>query len=144
MSANQLFTAADTDWQPDPAPWLSSRRVLALIVEVLPTVEDDLTADLLEYVALVLSDRDDEVRAIRTVLSSALVLSHAHHVEVIRLRQWDELSFAEIGARVGQSEDGTRMRYHRALPRLAEKVADLRDGPQKSGVQSPTCRYPAQ
>ena len=70
-----------------PAPWLSSRPVLALIVEVLPTVEDDLTADLLEYVALVLVERDDELRAVRAVLSSALTLTHNQHVEILRLRQ---------------------------------------------------------
>ena len=70
-----------------PAPWPSSRPVLALIVEVLPTIEDDLTADLLEYVALALVDRDDEVRAVRAVLSSGLALSHNQHVEILRLRQ---------------------------------------------------------
>lgn len=70
-----------------PVPWLSSRPVFALVVEVLPTIEDDLTADLIEYLVLILADRDDEVRAIRAVLSSALALSHAQHVEVIRLRR---------------------------------------------------------
>ena len=87
MSANQPFTAADTDWQPDPAPWLSSRPVLALIVEVLPTIEDNLTADLLEYVALALVDRDDEVRAVRAVLSSALALSHGQQATIVRMRR---------------------------------------------------------
>ena len=69
------------------APWLSSRPVIELVVEVLPTIEDDLTAELLEHVALALADRDDEVRAIRAVLSSALALSHAQHVEIVPLRQ---------------------------------------------------------
>lgn len=54
---------------------------------MLPTVEDDLTADLLEHLALTLADRDDEVRAIRAVLSSALVLSHAQQAKIVRLRQ---------------------------------------------------------
>ena len=70
-----------------PAPWLASRPVFALVAEVLPTIKDDLTADLLEYVALVLADRDDELRAIRAVVSSALALSHAQHIKVTRLRQ---------------------------------------------------------
>ena len=87
MSADQAFTAADTNWQPAPALWLSSRPALSLIAEVLPTVEDDLTADLLEYATLALADRDDEVRAIRAVLSSALTLTHTQHVEILRLRR---------------------------------------------------------
>jgi hypothetical protein len=70
-----------------PAPWPSSRPVLALVVEVLLTIEDDLTADLLEHLALALADRDDEGRAARAVLSSALALSHSQHVEIIRLRR---------------------------------------------------------
>ena len=70
-----------------PAPWPSSGSLLALIVEVLPTVEDDLEADLLEHMALVLADRDDELRAMRVVLSSVLALLHAQHVEIGRLRR---------------------------------------------------------
>src|SRR5437762_192734 len=70
-----------------PAPWPSSRPVLALVAEVLPTIEDDLTADVLEHLALALADRDDELRAVRAVLSSSLALSHTQHVEIIRLRR---------------------------------------------------------
>ena len=70
-----------------PAQWLSSRPVIELVVEMLPAIEDDLTADLLAHVALVLADRDDEVRAIRAVLSSALALSQAQHVEILRLKK---------------------------------------------------------
>jgi len=73
-------------WDLAPAPWPSSAAVIALVVEVLPTIEDALTADLLEYVALALADRDDEVRAVRAVLSSTLALSHAHDAEIVRLR----------------------------------------------------------
>ena len=70
-----------------PAPWLSSRPVLGLVAEVLPTVEDDLAAELLEHVALALADRDDEVKAIRAVLSSDLALSHTQQAENVRLRR---------------------------------------------------------
>ena len=69
------------------AQWLSSRPVIELVVEMLPAIEDDLTAELLEHVALVLADRDDEVRAIRAVLSSALALSHTQQVEILRLKK---------------------------------------------------------
>ena len=70
-----------------PAPWLSSRPVIDLVVEIFPTIEDDLTADLLEYVSLVLLDRDDEARTVRAVLSSALALSRAQQAEIVRLRR---------------------------------------------------------
>jgi hypothetical protein len=69
-----------------PAGWRSSRPVLALVVELLPTIDDALTADLLEHLALALLDRDDEVRALRAVLSSALALSHAQNTEAIWLQ----------------------------------------------------------
>ena len=46
----------------------------------------------------------------------------------VRMRQWDQASFAEIGERLGISEDAARMRHNRALRRLAEKVIDLRSG----------------
>lgn len=70
-----------------PAPWPSSRPVLALVVELLPAIEDDLTADLVEHLALSLVDRDDELRAVREVLSSALAHLHAQHAEILRLRR---------------------------------------------------------
>ncbi|MBK8976921.1 MAG: sigma-70 family RNA polymerase sigma factor [Planctomycetes bacterium] len=47
---------------------------------------------------------------------------------VILLRQWDELPFEEIGARLGCSTDAARMRFQRALPKLARKIEELRAG----------------
>ena len=48
--------------------------------------------------------------------------------EVIRLRDWEGLSFPELGKRFAISEDAARKRYDRALPRLAEKLDLLRRG----------------
>ena len=48
--------------------------------------------------------------------------------EVIWLREWEGLTFGEIGKRAGISEDGARKRFDRALPVLAQRVAELRDG----------------
>ena len=70
-----------------PAPWLSSRPVIELLVEVLPTIEDGLTAALLEYVALMLADLIDQLRAVRAVLSSTLALLHTKQAENVRLRR---------------------------------------------------------
>ncbi|MFN0060384.1 MAG: RNA polymerase sigma factor [Planctomycetota bacterium] len=48
--------------------------------------------------------------------------------EIIILRQWDDLSFEEIADRLGVQTDTARMRFNRALPKLAEKVDMLRRG----------------
>lgn len=73
--------------RPAPAPWPSSRPLLELVIELLPAIEDDLTADLVEHVALELVDRDEELRAVRAVLSSALGLLYAQHAEIVRMRR---------------------------------------------------------
>lgn len=82
-----MFTSADVNWRLKAAPGRSSRPICTLVVEVLPTIKDDLAIDLLEYVALALAVRDDEIRAIRAVLSSTLALSHSQQAEVVRLRR---------------------------------------------------------
>lgn len=48
--------------------------------------------------------------------------------EVIMLRQWEGLSFAGLGERCGISEDAARMRFDRAVARLARIVKRLRGG----------------
>ena len=46
--------------------------------------------------------------------------------EVVRLREWEKQPFDVIGAAIGCSANTARMRFQRALPRLAHKVAVLR------------------
>jgi hypothetical protein len=70
-----------------PAPWSWSCPLLPLVVELLPTIEDDLTVDLIEHLALALVDRDDELRGVRSVLSSALAMSYTQQAEILRLRR---------------------------------------------------------
>ena len=78
----------DIRWTLDGEPHgPSSRLVLAFAIELLPIVDDALVADLIEHLALSLVDRDDERRAARAVLSSALGLSNAQHAEIVRLRR---------------------------------------------------------
>ena len=48
--------------------------------------------------------------------------------ELILWREFDELSFREIAERLGCNENAARMRFQRALPRLAVKVAALKAG----------------
>ena len=61
-------------------------------------------------------------------LRLALELLDPDDREVIRLRDWEELSFPAAGERLGVSEDAMRKRYRRALPRLAQKLEMLRRG----------------
>jgi RNA polymerase sigma-70 factor (ECF subfamily) len=56
----------------------------------------------------------------------ALELLEAEDRKVLLLREWDGLSFADIGRQLGLSEDAARMRFNRALPRLAQQVESLR------------------
>ncbi|MEM8681590.1 MAG: sigma-70 family RNA polymerase sigma factor [Planctomycetota bacterium] len=57
-------------------------------------------------------------------LKSALrQLSHDHE-EVIRMRNWERLSFAEIGQRMGRSEDAAKKLWGRALAKLRDVLAD--------------------
>jgi RNA polymerase sigma-70 factor (ECF subfamily) len=58
----------------------------------------------------------------------ALELMEPEERDLIVLRQWDNLEFAEIGARLGLAADAARMRFQRALPKLANKIQMLQRG----------------
>ena len=75
-------------------------------------------------------DSDEQQAWIRL----ALELLAPDDRDVLRMREWEELTFEEIGARLGINADAARMRYQRALPRLARKVEALRLGPQRRDV----------
>lgn len=59
-------------------------------------------------------------------LALAVELLEPDDREAIRLRDWSGLSFPELGAELGISEEAARKRYLRALPRLAAKLDQLR------------------
>lgn len=65
----------------------------------------------------------------------ALELLDPEDREVILLRDYDELSFDEIGEKLGAKGDAARMRYNRALPKLAKKVESLRSGGLAGEIQ---------
>jgi RNA polymerase sigma-70 factor, ECF subfamily len=58
----------------------------------------------------------------------ALELSAPEDRLIILLRQWDGVSFEEIGRGLGIAADAARMRYNRALARLAHQVCLLKGG----------------
>ena len=64
----------------------------------------------------------------RAWIRLGIELMEPHDREILRLRQWDDASFAEIGERLGVSEDAARMRHNRAVGRLTRKVVELRSG----------------
>lgn len=61
-------------------------------------------------------------------LRLALELLEPDDREAIRLRDWEGLTFAQFGERLGLSGEAARKRYERALPKLAEKLDQLRRG----------------
>ncbi|MFO1077458.1 MAG: sigma-70 family RNA polymerase sigma factor [Planctomycetota bacterium] len=65
-------------------------------------------------------------------LQLALELLGPEDREAIRMRIWDGLTFAAIGAALGIGEEAVRKRYDRALPRLARKLELLRSGEWRS------------
>ncbi|MFK7741138.1 MAG: RNA polymerase sigma factor [Planctomycetota bacterium] len=48
--------------------------------------------------------------------------------QVLLLREWHGLEFAAIGERLGTSADAARMRFQRALPKLARMLEQLQAG----------------
>jgi RNA polymerase sigma-70 factor (ECF subfamily) len=52
--------------------------------------------------------------------------------EIILLRQWEGLPFSVVGQQLGIAEDAARMRFERALARLARTVQQLRAGQLQS------------
>jgi len=61
-------------------------------------------------------------------LRLALDLVDPDDRDVIVMREWCGRPFADIGAELGINENTARMRFQRALGRLAEKVETLRRG----------------
>jgi RNA polymerase sigma factor (sigma-70 family) len=60
-------------------------------------------------------------------LDAALAQLGERYRVVVRLRVWDRLSFAEIGARLAISDDAARMLYGRAIAKLRESMRSVDD-----------------
>lgn len=58
----------------------------------------------------------------------ALELLDREDREILLLRQWKELTFGEIAQQLEIGESAARMRFTRALPKLARKVEQLKSG----------------
>jgi RNA polymerase sigma-70 factor (ECF subfamily) len=64
----------------------------------------------------------------RAWLHLAMELLDPDDRQILLLRMWQELEFAEIGRQLGIGESAARMRFQRALPRVARKVEELLAG----------------
>ena len=58
----------------------------------------------------------------------AIELLDAPDRDVIWMHDWDGLTFGQIGEQLDTTANAARMRCRHALPRLARKVRDLRQG----------------
>jgi RNA polymerase sigma-70 factor (ECF subfamily) len=58
-------------------------------------------------------------------LERALESLKVEHFEVILLRKYEELTFPEIGERLGKSADACRMLYARAMTALTRKIQEI-------------------
>lgn len=66
-------------------------------------------------------------------LQKAMESLHALQREVIRLRRYEELSFQEIGIRLGKSPDACRMLLARAMTALAHRMRASASSPRVRG-----------
>ena len=76
------------------------------------------------------ADRNEQQAWLRL----ALELLEPDDREVIRLRDWDGLSFIQLGERLDTTEEAARKRYVRALPKLSQKLELLRRGQWQNSV----------
>ena len=61
-------------------------------------------------------------------LELGLEMLDADDRRIVRAREFDGRSFVDIAKDLGMGEDAVRKRFHRALPKLARKVTELRAG----------------
>ena len=80
------LTADQIVWTPAPLPRPSSDPLLGLVLEMLPAIEDEAIAVLIEELAILLTDRDEEIAARRDVQSVTLEALHEKIKEVDQLR----------------------------------------------------------
>jgi RNA polymerase sigma-70 factor (ECF subfamily) len=62
-----------------------------------------------------------------SIVTAAVAGLPAEYRDVIRLRTWDGLPFAEVGRLMGRSEDAARMLWGRAIERLREVLGGGRE-----------------
>lgn len=81
------LSADDINWSVTPVrTWASTERLSKAAIALLPEIADDLTADLVEALALALAEAREQVAATRTILTEALGQLHSAQREIRRLK----------------------------------------------------------
>ena len=77
---------ADIRWDQTPVPWSDSAPLLDLAAEMILTIEDDAIADLVEGLALLIVERDEQITATQEVVSVAICELRGARSQNLRLR----------------------------------------------------------
>lgn len=64
-----------------------AEQLIDLAIALLPAIEDDVVADMVEELAIALSDADQAVLAERELVTAAMNVARGQHVELGRLRE---------------------------------------------------------
>ena len=104
------LTTDQVCWDLAPAPWPSSDRLLSLAVELLPGIEDEPTAGLVEELAVLVTDRDEQIAAVREVQSVSLDELRQERLESRRLRDVVIELREEMRQRQAQDQDQHKRR----------------------------------
>lgn len=75
------FSDRDVNWELDPAEDRSSRPLVQLITKTLPEVSDSDLAALPRECAYALNEHDEDMRAVKEVLSASL--TELHHCQTL-------------------------------------------------------------
>ena len=62
------------------------------------------------------------------VVAALIAMLDDEDREVLQLRRFADLSFDEIGERLGVNAAAARMRFNRAMPRLAKVIQNMQTG----------------
>lgn len=92
---------------------------------------DPIDEDLVEQQLLCKTDHD-----LRIDLAAALDSLPAHYLEVVLLRDFEELTIAEIAERLGEQSGAIKSRLHRARELVREYMLGPHAPDQKSSVSS--------
>jgi hypothetical protein len=69
------------------APWPPSQPILDAAMTGIPLISDPVIAELVEQLALTVSDQRAELKSLRSVLSAALARAYQLHRQVVSLRE---------------------------------------------------------
>ncbi len=73
-----VFSDRDVNWELSPAEGSSSRQLVQEVIKQLPTIENTELYALVRECAFALTDQDEDMRAVKEVLSASLTQQHLY------------------------------------------------------------------